>query len=338
MPLKNNPKTIAPILIFWGDDDLGVFGDLQLWRERFRAKQDGASIVEIDGEAPGADVRAMLQDAAGSQSLFSSAKLVVVRHFLNIKDDAAQTSLSALLADARAGEMVVFLWQRGNPDRRRSLVKQLLEMVKKGQATLFERVSPSKPADRLQWLQRFWQGAGCAFEPSAAADVELATRQLPFGCLRQLADVCLLAGSPRIDRELVSRYLPQAERPEDFAIINALQAGDRRAALSQLATVSLRREENIEQGVLNFGSVVYFIEKGWQLRSLADSGLPPNALAGAAGLSPFVAQRMMTAIRQHQLDEWAKWYRQAADLEWQAKHGAIDLISAAEKLIWAITI
>jgi DNA polymerase III delta subunit len=328
---------IAPILIFWGDDDLGVFGDLVLWRDRFRQKQDEASIVEVDGEAPGSDVQAVLQDAAGSQSLFSTAKLVIVKHFLNIKDEKAQVRLTALLAEARAGEMVVFLWQRGNPDRRRSLVKQLLEMVKKGQATLFERVSPSKPADRLQWLQRYWQAAGCAFESAAADDVELATRQLPFGCLRQLADICLLAGSPRLDRSLVSRYLPAHERPEDFAIINALQAGDRRAALSQLATISLRRDENIEQGVLNFGSVVYFIEKGWQLRSLADSGLPPNALAGAAGLSPFVAQRMLSAIRQHESDVWRVWYRQAADLEWQAKHGEIDLISAAEKLIWMIT-
>ena len=339
MPPKNNPvkSVVAPVIVFWGDDDLGALADLRLWRDRFRQKQDEASVVEIDGQGVGSDVAAALESANGAQSLFSAAKLIIVRHFLDIKDERAQARLESLIAAARSGETVVFLWHRGAPDRRRALVKSLLAMVKEGRATLLERVAPAKPVDRLTWLQRYWQGAGCSFETAAAAEAELATRPQPFGCLRQLADVCVLAGAPRLDLNLVRHYLPAADRPEDFAIINALQAGDLSAAWRQLATISLAREENIEQAVLNFGSVLYFIEKGWQLRELADTGLPASAWAGAAGLSPYVAQRMGQMVRAHSALDWREWYQSAADLEWQAKHGQIDLISATERLIWQIT-
>lgn len=331
------PTAIAPILIFWGTDELGTHQEMISWRERFEAKQDGASIWRIDGEQPGPDVKAALQAACGAQSLFSAAKLVMVSHWLAIKDEGAEVALLALLDEARAGETVVFLWMRGNPDRRRTLTKKLLELVKKGRATLFEKLAPEKPADRVSWLRNYWRSAGATFEESGAIEAELATRALPFGVLRQVADICLLAGFPRLDQSLIASYLPTIGRPEDFAIINALQRGDRRVALGQLATVSLKHDEEIEQGVLNFGSVVYFLEKGWQLRELSDQGIPPNGWATAAGLSPYVTQRFVDAVRQHELSVWRAWYIAAADLEWQAKHGQVDLISACERLIWQIT-
>lgn len=324
-------------MVFWGTDELAAQEAALLWRRRFQERQAEASVFVVEADGPATEVRLALSEAAGTFSLFSAAKLIVINHFLNLKDETGEKMLWEVLETATPGEVVVFLWHRGTPDRRRSIVKKLVEGERKGRVTIHNFTAPERPAERTAWLRQFWERNGCTYEPRVPDLAEEATRAAPFGVLRQLAQVLVVAGAPRLDEQLVRQYLPEKSRPEDFAITDALQRRNREQALRQLATLSLVREERIQDAIMNFGSIVWFIENGWKLRELADQGLLPAQWGGAAKLAPFVVQKMTDVVRAVPEPQWREWYRRAAIAEWQVKHGDLDLASAAERLIWDIT-
>lgn len=331
-------NTKSPVQVFWGTDEIESLARLQSWRTLFSERQDGASIFSLDAEGPASELRAGLHDALGTISLFTTVKLVVIKHFLAVKDDVTEKLLLETIAQARSGELVVLLWQRGAPDRRRTIVKKLEAQAKEGKVGINEFKAPDKPAERQAWLSRYWQQQGTAVDQAAVRLVEQSTAGKQFGILRQLAEVIQIAGAPRIDEALVRQYLPDRERPEDFGITAALQRHDRAAALAQLAPLTFSHEDVTAEAIQNFGALIWVIESGWKLREALDRGASPTHVASVAGVNPYVATKLMNIVRSNDGPQWAGWYRTAADLEWAAKHGRTDFATACEQLIWEMTV
>jgi DNA polymerase-3 subunit delta len=79
----------------------------------------------------------------------------------------------------------------------------------------------------------------------------------------------------------------------------------------------------------------------WQLRNLllakTAQGLTQPELAKAAGMSPYVAGKMLQAQRRHNEDTLRNAYREAADCELDIKSGQLKPEVAVEQLIYRVS-
>jgi DNA polymerase III delta subunit len=126
-------------------------------------------------------------------------------------------------------------------------------------------------------------------------------------------------------RELVARSVERSI----FDLVEAMAAGRVEAALTAYRALLDHKESEMY--------VLTMIQ--WQLRNLllakmAPAGMSPADLAKAAGMSPFVAGKMMTAQGGMNERLLAAAYRAAAECEFDIKTGRLKAEMAVEQLIY----
>ena len=127
-------------------------------------------------------------------------------------------------------------------------------------------------------------------------------------------------------RKLVSPSIDQSV----FEMVEAMTAGRIDAALVGYRNLLANRENELY--------ILTMIQ--WQLRNLllakTAPGLTQTELAKAAGMSPFVAGKMLSSHRRHREATLVNAYRQAAECEFDIKSGRLKPEAAVEQLVYRI--
>ncbi len=134
-----------------------------------------------------------------------------------------------------------------------------------------------------------------------------------------------------ITRDTVRRLVTPSIDQSVFDLVEAMTAGRSGAALKAYRNLLAAKE-----------SELYLLTMvQWQLRNLLLAKTAPNMssaeLAKAAGMSPYVAGKMLNAQRHHSEQALSRAYRAAADCELEIKSGRLKPEAAVEQLIYTIT-
>ena len=128
-------------------------------------------------------------------------------------------------------------------------------------------------------------------------------------------------------RELVAPSLDQTI----FSLVEAMSVGRTAEALAGYHALLKQKQSEIY--------ILTMIQ--WQLRNLlfakTAQGLTQAELAKSAGMSPYVAGKMMAAQRRFAEETLAQAYRQAADCEYDIKSGRLKGQVAVEQLIYHVS-
>jgi DNA polymerase III delta subunit len=131
----------------------------------------------------------------------------------------------------------------------------------------------------------------------------------------------------QVTRETVRALVAPSLDQTIFGMVEAMTAGRAGEALASYHSLLKQRESEIY--------ILTMIQ--WQLRNLllakTGSALSQAELAKAAGMSPFVAGKMLNAQRRFREDTLKDAYTQAADCEFDIKTGRLKAEVAVEQLI-----
>jgi DNA polymerase-3 subunit delta len=137
--------------------------------------------------------------------------------------------------------------------------------------------------------------------------------------------------APEVTVETVRRLVVPGIDQSIFDLVEAMTAGRADVALSAFHRLLAAKESELY--------VLTMVQ--WQLRNLllaktAPGGMSPADLAKAAGMSPYVAGKMMAAQSRHSETDLREAYRAAADCELDIKSGRLKPEVAVEQLIYRV--
>ena len=297
------------------------------------AKHNDASLISIDLLSSKTDLlKRELDEAAQTQSLFATAKLIVLRNVFSNADEKIQAAVLNLWRSAKAGELIILNWERGAPDKRRSLYKKAQQLVKNDQATWQEFIEP-KDYSRTNWLTNYLQKNDVRMDEAAKEYLLLNTADLPLWSLASAVDLIALFRESEINLDLVKLYVPQYHLTDNFGVTDLLLVGKKREALSNLSTLSLARQVDIADAISLFGACVWSLRSVLLLKSLQVEGNNDNQLAKESGLNPYVARKIIPNLHRFDYEHLKELLVQAAQLDRQVKNGEQDIIWAVEHLV-----
>lgn len=299
-------------------------------------KYNDASLIQVDFDSELERVKAQLEEAIFSQTLFSSVKLVILKSWLEHREPKVEVLIKQLWSAAKVGELVVLNWLRGEPDRRLALTKEMYQLGQQGQAELHTFVEP-KFSQRRQWIANY-----LAQQPVAITDEALSclTEQLADYPLWSVASSCQVLATAvdvePIDLALVKTYVTPVSQLETFAVTDKALAKQLSMALHELAPLSLARNPNITEAHALFGAVVWLIRTVLQLQLLREAQVPDQQLAKVAQLQPFVVNKIKSQLAGHSVAKMQSLLIRAGELEERVKSGNGDFVWAIEELVFAI--
>jgi DNA polymerase-3 subunit delta len=303
-------------LFFYGTNAYALRQQLQQMVVAYRKKAGSDYGLErIDGAAvKPRDLLAALQ----ASPFLANSRLLIVEGVAGNKLVAEK--LGDMLGKVPATTVVVFVERE--VDRRTNAFRSLSKADK---VVNFEPVTGPK---LLGWIK---------------SEVERLGGTIDRGALTELVDVAgedqwrlaeeiqkLVNYAPEVSvasvRELVT---PSAER-SIFDMVEAMAAGKADVAVRGYHDLLRQRESEIY--------VLTMVQ--WQLRNLLMAKTAPNMspaeLASAAGMSPFVAGKMLAAQGGMSEDYLKKAYSAAANCEYDIKSGRLKAEAAVEQLIWRV--
>lgn len=324
-----------PIHFFLGSDDYTSLTTLAAWKRAFVAKHDAAAVVTVE-MADEEEGRRQLIEASQTQSLFATAKLIVVKDFLTVTDPKTITVLTDLWGQAKINELVVLNWQRGEPDKRRAIYKKMLLLVKKGAAGL-QQFSVPEGNSRAVWLRDWLQKKSIVISQEA---LDFIINTLGHASLWQLAnigEILATVAEGEIDLKLARQYVIEESVLENFGVTDLVIRGRRADSLAALAPLTLSRGVAIEESISLFGALVWLIRSACLLQTLREQGVGERDLARTAEINPYAASKMLPYLGQRSAVEWQKTLVWAGELDLAAKSGQSDLVTACEELVWSLT-
>ena len=260
-----------------------------------------------------------LMAALRAAPFLASSRLVIVEGV------AANKAMAPMLAELTASvpSSTVAVFVEREVDQRTTAFKTL---GKADKVVKFEMLAGPK---LLSWARAEVARLGGEAEPAVLQELlELAGEDQwrLSGELNKLVNY-----DARITLETVRLLVTPSVERSIFDLVEAMTAGRMAAALTSYHGLLKQKESEIY--------VLTMIQ--WQLRNLllaktAPAALPPNELAKAAGMSPYVASKMMAAQRTMSEPALAAAYSAAADCEYDIKTGAIKAEAAVEQLIYRV--
>lgn len=272
-------------------------------------KLDGASVKPHE-----------LAGALQASPFLANSRLVIIEGLALNK--AIADKLPAVMASVPKSTVAVFVDRE--VDQRTSVYKQL---AKADKVVKFEPLSGPK---LLGWVRAEIEKLGGSAEPVVLRElVEVAGEDQwrLEGEISKLVNYNPVVTSEAI-RELVSPSLEQSI----FEMVEAMTAGRAGVALEGYRTLLKRRESEIY--------VLTMVQ--WQLRNLllaktAPGDMSPPELAKAAGMSPYVAGKMLAAAGRMDQEVLRQAYVLAADCEYNIKSGRLKGEAAVEQLIYEVS-
>jgi DNA polymerase-3 subunit delta len=304
-------------LFFYGSNTYALRKQLAQMVEAYRAKAGSDYGLErVDGATvKPRDLNATLQ----ASPFLATSRLVIVEGL------ASNKSIGDKLAGIMAGvpDTTVAVFVDREVDQRTTVFRTL---TKADKVMKFEPLSGPK---LLGWVKAQIEAMGGSAEPAALRElVEMAGEDQ----WRLEGEVNKLVNyNAKVTVETVRELVAPSVERSIFDLVEAMAAGRTAAALTGYHGLLKQKESEIY--------ILTMVQ--WQLRNLllakTAPNMPPAELAKAAGMSPYVAGKMMAA--QSGLDEEMLKiaYKAAADCEYDIKSGRIKAEAAVEQLIYKVS-
>jgi DNA polymerase III delta subunit len=304
-------------IFFYGPNTYALRQQLAQMMAAYRAKAGSDFGL---GRVEGAAVKAHdLQATLAATPFLASSRLVIVEGVAANKPAAEK--LAGVMAAVPATTVAVFVERE--VDQRTVAFKALNRADK---VVKFEALSGPK---LLGWMRGEVQRLGGNIEPAAVRELVDRAGEDQWRLAGEINKLVNFGSeiTVAVVQELV---VPSVER-SIFDLVEAMTAGRVAAALSSYRALLNHKESEMY--------VLTMIQ--WQLRNLllaktAPPVLGPAELAKAAGMSPYVAGKMMSA--QGGMDEGVlrAAHRAAVDCEFDIKTGRLKAEVAVEQLIYKI--
>jgi DNA polymerase-3 subunit delta len=304
-------------IFFYGPNTYELKRQLQQMTDAY-VKKAGSDfgLERVDGAAAKPhELTAALQ----ATPFLANSRLVIVEGLALNKGLADK--LPAIMAGVPASTVAVFVDRE--VDQRTSVFKQL---AKADKVVKFEPLTGPK---LLGWVRSEIDKLG------GTADSE---------ALRELVDVAgedqwrlsgeinkLVNYDPAVTVKMVRELVAPSVEQSIFELVEAMTAGRPGVALAGFRRLLELRESEMY--------VLTMIQ--WQLRNLllakaAPAAMSPAELAKAAGMSPYVAGKMMSAQGGMSEEALRRAYGLAADCEYDIKSGHLKMEVAVEQLIYRV--
>jgi DNA polymerase-3 subunit delta len=303
-------------LFFYGANMYALREQLAQMVEAYRAKAGSDFGLErVDGAAVKLqDLTATLQ----ASPFLASSRLVIVEGAAANK--AVADKLAEIMGKVPASTVAVFVER--DVDRRTTAFKSL------SRADKVMKFEPLSGPQLTRWIK---------------AEVERLGGNADAAAMRELVDLAgedqwrldgeinkLVNYSPNVSVQTVRDLVTPSVERSIFDLVEAMTSGRGGPALSAYHALLEQKESEIY--------ILTMVQ--WQLRNLllakTAPGLSPDELAKAAGMSPYVAGKMMTAQSGLSEETLKKFYIAAADCEFDIKSGNIKAEAAVEQLIYKV--
>jgi DNA polymerase-3 subunit delta len=207
------------------------------------------------------------------------------------------------------------------------------------------RTSVYKELSKADKVVKFDQLAGSRLQAWIRSEIERLGGNADGAAIRELMELAgddqwrlseeinkLVNYDPSLTVETVRMLVTPSVERSIFELVEAVTLGRTSAALNGFH--ALLRQKESEMYVLTMVQ--------WQLRNLllaktAPASMSPSELAKAAGMSPYVAGKMVAAQQRVSESVLSAAYKAAADCEFDIKTGRIRSEAAVEQLLYRIS-
>jgi DNA polymerase III delta subunit len=303
-------------LFFYGANSYALRKQLAQMIEAYRAKAGSDyGLDRIDGAAVKArDLGATLQ----ASPFLASSRLVIVEGAAANKPVAEK--LAQIMEHVPPTTVAVFVERE--VDQRTTAFRTLSKADK---VMKFEPVTGPK---LLGWLKAEAERLGGTADPAALRELVETAGEDQWRLEGEINK--LVNYEPRITVEAVRELVAPSVERSIFDLVEAMAAGRAAAALSGFHALLRQKESEIY--------ILTMVQ--WQLRNLllakTAPDLSPAELAKAAGMSPFVAGKMMSAQSGLSEGRLKEAFMAAADCEYDIKSGRLKAEAAVEQLIYRV--
>jgi DNA polymerase III delta subunit len=303
-------------LFFYGANSYALRKQLAQMIEAYRAKAGSDyGLDRIDGAAVKArDLGATLQ----ASPFLASSRLVIVEGAAANKPVAEK--LAQIMEHVPPTTVAVFVERE--VDQRTTAFRTLSKADK---VMKFEPVTGPK---LLGWLKAEAERLGGTADPAALRELVETAGEDQWRLEGEINK--LVNYEPHITVEAVRELVAPSVERSIFDLVEAMAAGRAAAALSGFHALLRQKESEIY--------ILTMVQ--WQLRNLllakTAPDLSPAELAKAAGMSPFVAGKMMSAQSGLSEGRLKEAFMAAADCEYDIKSGRLKAEAAVEQLIYRV--
>jgi DNA polymerase-3 subunit delta len=302
---------------FYGPNTFLLRQQLMLMVESYKAKTGSDFGLErVDGSS--VKPRELVATLQASPFLATS-RLVIVEGLARNK--SAADKLAQTLTAVPSSTVAVFVER--DVDQRTNIFKELSRADK---VMKFEHLSPGQ---LLAWCkQEVERHGGTAERPALQELVDLAGGDQ----WRLDGEIMKLINYDNtITVETVRKLVAPSIDESIFNLVEAMSGGRTDVALAAYRNLLAAKESELY--------ILTMVQ--WQLRNLllakTAQGLSQSELAKAAGMSPYVAGKMLQAQRRHNEETLRSAYREAADCELDIKSGQLKSEVAVEQLIYRVS-
>lgn len=260
-----------------------------------------------------------LTAALQASPFLANSRLVIVEGLALNK--AMGDKVASIMAGVPKTTVAVFV--DSQVDQRTGVFKAL---AKADKAVKFEALS----GPRLQnWAKAEIEGLGGTVEPAALRELVEAAGEDQWRLAGEINK--LVNFDPKVTAETVRALVTPSVEQSIFDLVEAMTAGRVEVALAGYLRLLERKE-----------SEIYILTMVlWQLRNLllaksAPGAMSPPELAKAAGMSPYVAGKMIAAQGSMSEEGLKRAYAEAADCEYSIKSGAVKAEVGVEQLIYRV--
>lgn len=209
-------------------------------------------------------------------------------------------------------------------DQRTSAFKVL------GGADKVVKFEPQTSAQLTLWIKRQIEAAGGTAGRGAITELLKLAGEDQWRLSEEIAK--LVNFEPEVTVESVRELVMASPEASIFELVEAMTSGRPADALVARAALARQKQDDIY--------VLSMIQ--WQLRNLllarsAPSGLTQAELAKAAGMSPYVAGKMLMTAQGHSLAALRIGLKQAIECEYDIKSGRRPGPVAVEQLIYRVS-
>jgi DNA polymerase III subunit delta len=304
-------------LFFYGPNSFALRQQLAQMEAAYRAKAGSDFGIErIDGAA----VKPQELSAQLHASPFlASSRLVIVEGAIGNK--AVAEKLPGLLAGVPETTVAVFVEQEA--DQRTAAFKVLM---KADRVMKFESLSGPR---MVAWATAELKRLGGTAEPAAIRELVEIVGEDQWRLAGEINK--LVNFDPQVTRKSVEVMVARTTTRSIFDLVEAMTAGRAGEALVALRALMDRRESEMY--------VLTMVQ--WQLRNLllaqaAPAGMSSDELAKAAGMSPYVAGKVLAARRRSSEEGLRRAFAAACDCEFEIKSGRTKAPEAVERLIYTV--
>ncbi len=317
------------IFFFYGDDSFTATQKIKSIADKFRREVDpsGANITRFDGATVTAE------DLAGSlqaMPLFVRKRLIIITDIFSSRKESLYEWLQQKITNIPDSTILVLHEAKSK--------KEFLKSLKGTMRTVFETLVKEKFAEELAtptgakltaYYKKLAETSGTRITDTALALLITEVDDDLHRANQELAKCAAFPKKDALDETDVRAILSATERENDFALIDAINARNRKAALKAL-------EDELAIGAETAGITLRIARHiSFLLNVQKAAGSRPNAtaIASTIGANPYYVTHALTALRAWKKPDLISAHRQllAADLE--IKTGAGDARATLTRLL-----